>query len=341
MKNSKKIDVAVLGATGIIGQVFVHILSTHNLFRIGSLIASKKRTGKKYGDETDWHLPFPGNENIKNTVLEKFDIKDLRSKGIRYIFSALPADRGEDMEPYLRENGFFVFSNSAAHRRDPNVPILIPEVNAQDMSLINKQGFPNNGFIVTNPNCSTSGLVLSLSSFREFGIEEVTVSTYQAISGAGIPGLSAMEINDNVLPYIRGEEEKIEFETKKILGINTNIFATCVRVPVRFGHFETVWIKLKKIPDKELLLKKWESTTQFPNLSSCPDRPIEYLSDPNFPKNDLAFFGSPPGMQVFTGGLRIKGEKIGFNLFVNNVIRGGAGGSIANAELFNSVFGGH
>ena len=339
MKKNKTEKAAIIGATGIIGQVFTSMLSDHDVFEIKSLIASKKRAGKRYKDQVKWQLPFAPNEKIFNMTLEELDAGALKSRGIKYIFSALPAESGNKIESFLREGGFYIFSNSSAHRRDKDVPILIPDVNPDTIELIKKQGFPDKGFIITNSNCSTSGLAIALSPLKEFGIKEVTVSTYQAISGAGYPGHSAIDISDNVIPFIKGEEEKIEFETKAILNINFDIFASSVRVPVRFGHLETVWVKLNTYPDKESILKKWGLLSQITDLPSIPKKPVIYLDDEGIPRNNLSFLGTPRGMQVFTGGLKIKGGKIGFNLLVNNVVRGGAGGSVINAEYFQSLYG--
>ncbi len=340
MKKKKILNTAIVGASGIIGQVFVHLLNNHPFFRIESLIASEKRVGKKFGDVINRVLPFNTDPDTERIILEDLNIKNLKSKGIKYVFSALPASAGLEIEAYLRDNGFFVFSNSAAFRKDRDVPILIPDVNGENLELIKNQGFPEKGFIVTNPNCSTAGLAVALHPLKDFGIKEITISTYQAISGAGYPGIPSLDIHDNVIPYIDGEEEKIEFEINKILEQNANIFATCVRVPVRFGHLETVWIKFEHVPEFEQILEKWECQTSEVSLPSVPKKPVVYVKDGSSLKNNLSFTGSPQGMVVFTGGLKIKNGKVGFNLLVNNVVRGGAGGSIANAEFFNQVYGG-
>ncbi len=338
MNNKSISNTAILGATGIIGQVFVHLLSNHPFFRIKSLIASKTREGKKYGEETTWHLPFPPEESVTARELESLDVNSLKKNGVKYIFSALPATIALKIETALRNKGFYIFSNSSAFRNDKNVPILIPDVNKDYIELIEKQGYPGKGFIITNPNCSTAGLALALSPLIDLEIKEINVSTYQAISGAGYPGIPSLDISDTVIPFIKDEEEKICFEIKKILKINPTILATCVRVPVRFGHVESVWIKTEVTPKPHEIIDKWLKKSSLGILPSLPDHPIVYGKEDGFPGNQLTFLGNPPGMQIYIGGLRIREGRIGFNLLVNNIFRGGAAGSVANAEYFKTTY---
>ena len=328
-----------MGATGLIGQAFVNILSTHPLFYIASLTGNKTGIGEKYRDAVNWRLPLHFPEKAGDIMITKPDIRSLKNRGIRTIFSALPSDIAGEMENELRREGFYVFSNAAAHRYDPDVPIVIPDINPDSIKLIEEQGFPKSGFIITNPNCSTAGLAIALGPLKQFGIEEVTVSTYQAISGAGYPGLSAMEISGNVIPHIEGEEEKMEKETKKILDIDPDIFAACVRVPTLYGHLEIVWVKFSGSPGPEDILNAWSDYIPEFNIPSLTNKSVEYLAGPGCLSNNRSFRGDPAGMQVYTGNLRKRGSRIGFNLLVNNLIRGGAGGSIANAELFYELYG--
>jgi len=324
-----------MGATGLIGQAFVKILSSHPLFRIASLTGSKTGIGEKYRDATNWKLPLDFPEKAGDIIITKPDIRSLKEMGIRIVFSALPSDIAGEIEDDLRKEGFYVFTNAGAHRYDPDVPILVPDINPGSIKLIEEQGFPKSGFIITNPNCSTAGLAVALGPLKKFGIEEVIVSTYQAISGAGYPGLSAMDISGNVIPHIEGEEEKMAKETKKILDIDPDIFTSCVRVPTLYGHLETIWVRLSGSPGEEDILNAWEHSSPEFATHSLTKRPVEYINTRGSVRNDLSFRGDPPGMQVYTGGLRRTGNRVGFHLLVNNLIRGGAGGSIANAELFH------
>ncbi len=338
MKN-KKINVYILGATGLIGQAFVKVLSDHPEFEIVGLAGSKTGIGEKYRDSVNWKLPVNFPENSGDLIIEKPDLNVIRDKGVRIIFSALPSGSAGKIEDDLRNNGFYVFTNAGAHRYDPDVPILVPDINPGSIKLIEDQGFPKKGFIVTNPNCSTAGLAVALGPLKTFGIEEITISTYQAISGAGYPGISAMDISGNVIPHIEGEEEKLEKETKKILEIDPEILASCVRVPTLYGHLETVWIRFSDSPDTGDILNAWSRSIPEFNIPSLTKRSVKYLDDPEYPDNHFAFRGDPSGMQVYTGSLKKRENKIGFNIMVNNLIRGGAGGSVANAELFYKVYG--
>lgn len=339
MNNNKKINVCVLGATGMIGQAFVKILSDHPIFRITHLTGSKTGLGEKYREAVNWILPLNFPEEAGKITVTDLDLEELREAEVKIIFSALPSDIAGKVENELRSEEFYVFSNAASHRYDPDVPILIPDINPASIKLIEEQGFPKSGFIITNPNCSTAGLAIALGPLKQFGIEEVTVSTYQAISGAGYPGLSAMDISGNVIPYIEGEEEKMEKETKKILDINPAILATCVRVPTLYGHLETVWINFSGSPGPEDILNAWSDYVPEFNIPSLTNKSVEYLAGPGCLSNNHSFRGDPAGMQVYTGNLRKRESRIGFNFLVNNLMRGGAGGSVANAELFYELYG--
>ena len=340
MKTKTKIKAGILGATGLIGQAFVKILSSHPLFTLSMLSGSRTGTGEKYGDAVTWRLPSEFPAGSGDLIIERPDPSAMKKRGVRYLFSALPSAIAGHMEAELREEGFFIFSNAGARRYDKDVPILVPDVNPGSLELIREQGFPGKGFIVTNPNCSTAGLTVALAPLKKFGIEEITVSTYQAVSGAGYPGLPAMDITGSVIPHIQDEEEKMEKETKKILGIDPEIHATCIRVPALYGHLETVWVSFAENPEEEDILSEWDRSIPGLRTHSLPERTVQYIKTPGGVRNDLSFRGNPPGMQVFTGGVRKKGRKIGFHLLVNNLIRGGAGGSVANAELFVEKYGG-
>ncbi len=337
-EKKEKINAAVLGATGVVGQVFLHMLAHHEWFELSMICGSHNRAGKAYGSEVHWVLPVPMPQPVQYKILDTLDINRLKEKDIKIVFSALPADTARTIEPMLRENGFYVFSNASALRFEPHVPILIPEVNPEALEDIKQQGFPGKGFVVTNANCSTTGLAVALAPLRPFGIKEVFVSTYQSVSGAGYPGLSAVDIMGNTIPYIQKEEEKMNIELKKILQLDARVYPHCVRIPVLFGHLETVWLTLEKPIDKIDVLEAWESFTfQGSPCPTLPGQPVVYMEGEHFPQPKMSFWGTPPGMQVFTGRLRKEGDKIGFTLLVNNLVKGAAGGSIANAELFTEA----
>lgn len=334
----KKIKSAVLGATGAVGQVFMWMLQDHPWFEITHITASSSRKGKVYGDEVHWVVPQEIPKSMLELELNELDIDRMKEEGIEIVFSAMPTELAAIWEPKLREAGFFVFSNASAMRYDKDVPILIPEANLEQLAMVEEQGYPRSGFVVTNANCSTTGLAVALAPLRKFGIKEVHVSTYQSVSGAGYPGLSAFDITDNIIPFIGGEEEKIVIELKKILGINPEVFPFCVRVPVMFGHLEAVWLDFEKKVGVQDVLDAWDGyILNDPALPSTPEKPVVYLPQKDFPQSKHAFYGDPKGMVVYTGRVKEMNGKIGFMLIVNNVVKGAAGGSIQNAEAFVSL----
>ncbi|MDQ1354147.1 MAG: aspartate-semialdehyde dehydrogenase [Acidobacteriota bacterium] len=338
--SKEKINVAVLGAAGVVGQVFVQALSHHAWFTLAAVIGSDSKAGKLYSAETQWLLPSPLPEPATKLILENLDMDSLKKRGIRIIFSALPAEAAKTIEPTLREKGFYIFSNAGALRYEKDVPILIPEVNPEALANIKNQGFPNKGFVVTNANCSTTGLAVALAPLKKFGIKEVFVSTYQSISGAGYPGLASFDIMNNTIPYIQGEEEKMIVELEKILELGAAVYPHCVRVPVLFGHLETVWLSFEKPVETDDIRGAWQKfECAHPGLPSLPLHPVVYSDESRFPQSKMSFWGSPSGMQVFTGRLRKEKERVGFSLLVNNLVKGAAGGAIANAELFLHTYG--
>ena len=342
IENDERIDVALLGATGMVGQAFAWMLARHPWFRLSVVAASEARVGRRYGDTVDWRLPLSLPRQAADLELTAMDDDwaVLEEKGIKIVFSALPSAVAARVEPELRRRGFYVFSNAGALRMEENVPVLIPEVNSGSLSLIQEQGYPDGGFVVCNANCSTTGLALALAPLRRFGIREVTVSTYQSISGAGYPGLSALDIMDNVIPYIDREEEKIIAESRKILNCDFPLFPHCVRVPVAFGHVETVWVEVEHPLEKGQVQEALEGLVfQEGRLPSLPRRPLT-VEEGACPQPKFCFSGNPKGMPVWIGRLRVVGNRIGFVLLVNNIVRGAAGGSIANAEAFVTLYGG-
>jgi aspartate-semialdehyde dehydrogenase len=339
MNENKKIKVAVIGATGAVGQVFMWKLAQHPWFDVVYATASASRIGLAYSETTHWILPLEMPQEIRDIKMKEFKIKSMQEAGVQIVFSALPAGVAREAEPQLRAAGFYIFSNAAAMRYDSNVPILIPETNYEKLDLIRDQGYPKTGFVVTNANCVTTGLAMALAPLRQFGINTVSINSYQSVSGAGYPGLSSLDIQDNCIPFINGEEEKIEKEIKKILSIDPEVYAFTVRVPVMFGHLETVWLDLDKDVDVDDIEKAWEDFKVETDLPSTPEQPVVYSSEKTFPQQKYSFWGNPSGMVVYTGRLKKKKNKIGFCLMVNNIVKGAAGGSIQNAELFVKKYG--
>jgi len=315
-----------------VGQTFMWMLEKHPWFQVVAITAGDSRNGQCYHESIKWQLPVPFPESLG--ALPFCSLNELADAPPPVVFSALPTGIAGQIEPQLARSGAAVFSNASAMRGRENVPILIPEANPEDLNQIDRQEWGNSGFIVTNANCATTGLAVALAPLREFGIRDVFVSTYQSVSGAGYPGISSMDILGNVIPFIENEGEKIQRELAAILHLDIPVFPSCVRVPVRFGHLETVWLELEKCVTVEDILSAWAEFRPPADLPSLPSTPVSYLSAPDQPQPVLSFTGTPPGMVVFTGGLKKKGNRIGFTLLVNNIVRGAAGGSIANAELF-------
>ncbi|NJE26629.1 aspartate-semialdehyde dehydrogenase [Thermococcus sp. MV5] len=329
-------EVAILGATGLVGQTFVKLLETHPWFEIKRLIASQRSKGKRFDEVAVGNIPEDIGE-IKIESLSDF----LKNPEVDLIFSALPSSIAWGVEEELAKR-VPVFSNASSHRYEEDIPILVPEVNGEHLNLIEVQKKERGwkGFIVTNPNCSTAILAISLKALSKFGIRRVNVVTMQAISGAGFNGLSAMHIFDNVIPYIEKEEWKIENESRKILGkleknkimpVNFKISAITTRVPVSHGHTEAVFVDLDEDPTVGELKKSLESFDPLRALK-LPSyaKPLLYREVPQ-PKlhKDL---GS--GMTVTFGRMERIGEgKFKYITLGHNLIRGAAGGSILNAEL--------
>lgn len=342
--NSQKINVAILGATGSVGQKFIELLSNHPWFNIAELAASDRSAGKKYSEAVNWVMQSQLDKNISEMVVQKCE-PNLKSK---IVFSALDASVAGEIEEDFARNGYVVISNARNHRFDDDVPLLIPEVNPDHLDLIHQQKF-GNGFIVTNPNCSTIGLVMALKPLQDkFGIEAINVVTMQAISGAGYPGVPSMDIIDNVIPFISGEEEKMEKEPKKILGNFSNgkiqfadfkISAQCNRVAVIDGHTESVQLKFINKPSKEEMINVWNSFSSEPqklNLPSAPKNPLIYLDGDKYPQPKLhRSLGN--GMSVSVGRLRdCSLFDYKFTVLSHNTIRGAAGGTILIAELLKA-----
>lgn len=254
-----KIRVGILGATGTVGQKFVQLLSNHPWFEIAALGASERSVGKAYKDAVNWLMPTP----LPSHVADKTVMACETNLDCPIVFSGLDSRVAGERESAFAEAGYLVISNSKNHRMDPDVPLLIPEVNPSHTRLLSTQ--KTKGKIVTNPNCSVIGLVLALKPLLDrFGLESVNVVTMQAISGAGYPGVVSLDILDNIIPFINDEESKIETEPLKILDSQFKISAQCNRVPVTDGHTECVSIKFKNKPSKNDIIQAWNNFTSEP-----------------------------------------------------------------------------
>lgn len=302
----RKVKVAVLGTSGLVGREFLRMLGGHPSCEVVEASASECST-----------------------------------KGVRVVFSALPAQVASELEPQLREDGMYVFSNASAHRTDPDVPIVIPEVNPEQLERVRQQRSKKGGFIVANSNCTTAGLALALAPLLPFGIRTVTVSTYQSVSGAGRTGLAAMDILGNAIPYIAGEEEKIEREVLKILGSSAiAVRASACRVPVRTGHLESVLVEFEREVAEDEAARAFSDFRGVPQqleLPSAPVVPLVVLREPDRPQPVLDLWAGEParaaGMAVSIGRIRRKGDALAFCLLVHNLVRGAAGTSVLAFEL--------
>ncbi|NLL95392.1 MAG: aspartate-semialdehyde dehydrogenase [Thermoplasmatales archaeon] len=345
----KKVKVAVLGATGMIGQRFIQMLEGHPYFEMEGLYASERSDGKKLADV----LKVRDHDYVPETLemtMETMDISEV-AKRARVAFVGLPSDLAGPTETQLAESGVAVFTNAGAHRMDPDVPILIPEINPGHLEMVKAQkSYGNGGFIVANANCSTTGAALPLAAIEKaFGLNEVYISTYQALSGAGYPGVPSLDAVGNVVPYIGGEEEKVETELAKILGnagpdgfeyAKFGVFANCARVPVIDGHMEALVIKTGKKATVDAVvdaLEKFAGPPQELGLPSAPEAPIVVRREQNRPQPALDSFaggtGRSRGMSVSVGRVREKDGRIKLFLLSHNTLRGGSGGSVLNAEL--------
>ena len=331
------INVGVLGATGAVGQRFVEQLAEHPWFNLSTLAASDRSAGKPYGKIVNWRLDTPFPENIGKIKVVPTSPKAM--KDVDLVFSALPAEIAMDVEKEFADAGIAVCSNASSYRMEKDIPLVVPEVNPDHLALIDVQkDAGRDGFIVTNPNCSTIVMVTALAPLRQFKFTDLRVATMQAISGAGFAGVAAMSIYDNVIPYIGKEEEKMESETLKIMGTlrgnkvtnaSFKVSASCHRVPVIDGHTMAVWVDIKEPVEK---LKKAYRDYK-PLIKGLPTQPAESVhffeeeSDRPQPRLDRM---RGKGMTVSVGRLR---EGVRFVAMGHNTIRGAAGASVLNAEL--------
>lgn len=342
-----KIKVGVLGATGAVGQRFIQMLQGHPWFELTALCASERSVGKRYAAACSWNLRGDMPAHLRDVILQPCE----PTIDCEIVFGGLPTDVAGPIEQAFAAAGYIVCSNSSNHRYEVDVPLLIPEVNPEHMGLIDTQKRNRNwpGFIICNPNCSTTHLVSALHPLhRAFGVKKVFVVTMQAVSGAGYPGVSSMDILDNVVPYIGREEEKMEEkEPQKLLGLLRNdqidyaeivISAHCNRVPVRNGHLEAISVEFANKPTAGDILEAWQQYHPLPQqlrLPSAPQPAVLYDDRQDRPQPRLdRLAGTVPGMATVVG--RLRPDPLFHFKFLalgHNTIRGAAGGSILNAEL--------
>ena len=344
---SSKRKVAILGATGAVGQRFIQLLQGHPWFEIEVLAASERSAGKKYKDACNWVMEANLPKELAEMTMADATVEAVKKAGdVDLVFSSLPGDLAGAVEAEFAAM-YPVFSKASAHRMEKDVPLLIPEVNPEHAALvpIQKKQRGWKGFITTDPNCSTIQMAMTLKPLMQFGLKQVMVTTMQALSGAGYPGVPSLDIIDNVVPYISKEEEKMESESQKILGTFDGnkvqdadfvISASCNRVHVKDGHLESVFVKLDSNPSLEEVeeaFMKFRGEPQRLKLPSAPENPIVVRKEQNRPQPRFDR-DEGKGMSVVVGRLRkdpIMTMK--YMCLGHNTIRGGAGAGILSAEL--------
>ena len=339
-----KIKVAILGATGAVGQRFIELLENHPWFEVHELVGSDRSAGRAYGDAARWVLDGSAPASVRNKTVLPLDA-ELQSP---LVFSALPKEPAVTREPELAAAGHIVSTNASAHRMGVDVPLLLPEVNADHVEMIEiqrrRRGWTT-GALIANSNCTAMPVVMALAPLREYGIDKIQVVSMQAISGAGYPGVASLDIIDNVVPYVPSDEEKLEVETLKMLGGTSDdgfvdlpavVSASCNRVPVVDGHLVIVSVSLNEKPSIDSIIDRWVGWRAAPDvamLPSAPEQPLYYLPEIDRPQPRRDRWAGN-GMSTSIGRLRrcpIFGYK--FAALSHNTIRGAAGCAILNAEL--------
>jgi aspartate-semialdehyde dehydrogenase len=333
--------VGILGATGAVGQRFVQLLEGHDRFEIGALTASSSSVGQTYREAAKWTLETEIPAHVTDREVIATD-PDTVPNDVDLIFSSLPSSVGEEVEPAFCEAGYVVSSNSSNARLDDDVPLTIPEINPDHLDLIevqrDRRGW--DGALVKNPNCSTITMVPTLAALDQFGLERVTVTTLQAVSGAGYDGVPSMAIIDNAIPHIGGEEVKMETESRKLLGEfdgagvtwhDAQVDASCNRIPTLDGHLENVFADLADDPSPAEVATAMREYSGV-DLPSAPSQLIRVFSDPDRPQPRLDR-NVEGGMAVAVGGLTSTDGGIRYNCLAHNTLRGAAGASLLNGEL--------
>jgi aspartate-semialdehyde dehydrogenase len=340
------IEVGILGATGMVGQQFIALLANHPWFKVTWLGASERSAGKVYRDATSWRLPALLPDAVAGLGVEAAT----PGRAPKLVFSGLDSSVAGEIEAAFAGAGHVIVSNSRNHRMEADVPLLVPEINADHLGLLTGQASARGwkGRIVTNPNCVVVVFAMALAPLRQFGLKASILTTLQAVSGAGYPGVASWDILGNVIPFIGGgEEEKIETEANKILGALKNgavqnhpmtTSAAVTRVPVHNGHTASIAVALEQRPDAAAMIAAWNSFRGKPQdlaLPSAPPQPIVYLTEPNRPQPALDA-NRDGGMTVTVGRLRrcpVLDYK--FVALGHNTIRGAAGAAVLNAELMH------
>jgi aspartate-semialdehyde dehydrogenase len=333
--------VGIVGATGAVGQRFVQLIDDHPEFEIAAVAASPESAGKSYREAAKWRVDTPIPEDVASLTVREASA-DALPDDLDLVFSSLPSSVAEEVEPGLCEAGYTVSSNSSNERLAEDVPLVVPEINAGHLDLLeiqrDRRGW--DGALVKNPNCSTITMVPTLAPLREFGLNRVHVSTLQAVSGAGYSGVTSMEIIDNVLPHIGGEEDKMETETRKLLGDfdgagidwhDVTVSASCNRVATLDGHLENVWADLSEPVTPGTARDAMESVPSL-DLPSSPEQLITVFEDPNRPQPRLDRMIAD-GMGIAAGGLKETPDGLQYDCLAHNTIRGAAGASLLNGEL--------
>ncbi len=344
--DAKRTDVAVLGATGLVGQRLVRSLRQHPWFRVGELVGSPRSAGRRFGDYAD----LQGGDDLPEILASKTLLAPGDELCSPIVLSALPGLAAEELEPTYAERGHLVCSNASAFRGHPAVPLVVPEINPQALALVATQPWRGRaggiagkaGGIVANPNCMVNGLSLVLAPLhRAFGIESITVVTMQAISGAGRSALTAYQTAGsaaagNVVPAIANEAQKVASEPLKILDANFPVSVMVNRVPVENGHLASVFLKLRECPALAAAteaLQQWRAPEAVRALPSCPHRPVAVSAEPDAPQPKL-HLGAGNGMTVTVGGIEADPiYDLRLTLLVHNLVRGAAGACLFNAEL--------
>jgi aspartate-semialdehyde dehydrogenase len=336
------VRVGVLGATGAVGQRLIQLIDPHPDFELATVTASSDSEGKSYREAAKWRVESPIPADVAEMTVRETDPEEVPSD-VDLLFSSLPSSVGEAVEPAFVEAGYVVSSNSSNSRTDDDIPLTIPEVNADHLGLIEVQRDERgwDGALVKNPNCSTITMVPPLAALNdEFGLTDVRVSTLQAVSGAGYSGVTSMEIIDNAIPHIGGEEQKMETESQKLLGEfdgaevqwhDADVAASCNRIPTLDGHLENVWTDTDADVTPEAAA---EAMGEYPSLDlhSSPDQLIKVFEEPDRPQPRMDRMAEN-GMQVSAGGLRETTDGVQFNCLAHNTLRGAAGASLLNGEL--------
>lgn len=342
----KKIEVGILGATGTVGQRFIQVLEDHPWFEVTWLAASDRSAGKRYGDATSWQLEGAPPAKVADMTVEE----GMPGRGPKLVFSSMASSLAGEIERDFAKAGHIVVSNSSHYRMAEDVPLLIPEVNPGHLGLLASQRRERGwtGAIVTNPNCAAVGLVMAIAPLKQFGLMNAMVTTFQAVSGAGYPGVPSLDALGNVIPYIGGEEEKVESEPQKILGdligdriepLPLEISASCHRVPAIDGHMVAMSLEFERRPTREEIVEALASFRGIPQereLPSAPRRPIHVMEAPDRPQTRKDA-GLEKGMATPVGRIRecpvLHWKMVALS---HNTLRGAAGAAVLNAELMQS-----